>query len=169
MKLKSVRILGDNYPYNEKENRVNYEGEWIEIQEDQEGDHYFLYKGSAIPIGGKQSQPQDESQKELFTGESWKVDETGGIIEPFDIISNNGKLISSVKWGTKQTAPETFEEVKANAYLQAASPDMYRALKDAIERMDRARNILQKDENSQWGMLDTANLKLALQKATPNK
>jgi len=47
--------------------------------------------------------------------------------------------------------------------------NMYYALNDAIERMDRARNILHKDGNSQWNMLDTESLKSILQKATPIK
>lgn len=106
-------------------------------------------------------EPQDESQKELFTGGEWVAVEDSQ--HPLHGIWTNDT--NPVYIARTCFAPAS----KDNAALIAASPDMYRALKDAIERMDRVRNILQKDENSQWAMLDTANLKLAIKKATPNK
>lgn len=166
----------ERLPITENETMVLQDFHYREILEDQSGEKYFLNKNDraiyfdtiALP------QPKDESQKELFTGESWKVDETGGIIEPFDIISNNGKLISSVKWGTKQTAPETFEEVKANAYLQAASPDMYRALKKIHDECHKillrgTEVMLTREELKTFIGAVAETTQPAIKKATPNK
>ncbi len=46
-----------------------------------------------------------------------------------------------------------------NDKLKANNDALVSALKDATERMERARGILKRDGNSNWGMLDTTELK----------
>lgn len=57
----------------------------------------------------------------------------------------------------KKEADIAREKVKE---LEERNKVLEDALKDAITRMDRARNILKRDGN--WGMLDTSELKEAL-------
>lgn len=126
MKLTSLKINGKNYPYNESENLVNYEGEWREVQTDQEGDLYIYHNGAMYL--DDLHQPQDESQKELFTGGEWKVycNANEYDISSFDEYHLSGSNIAYVNSDNNRDE----DEAKANATLIAASPDMYRALKE---------------------------------------
>lgn len=54
-----------------------------------------------------------------------------------------------------------------NSYqrLLDSNKELLQALKDATERMERARGILKRDGETNWGMLDTSDLQPAITNA----
>ena len=60
----------------------------------------------------------------------------------------------------------SIDEMMAYFKLFAAAPKLLEALKQATERMERARCILKMDGNANWGMLDTSDLMEAINKTT---
>lgn len=130
MEHTTVNIEGKPHPLNEDQTQVHYNLKWREILEDQEGKkHFLLYKkGKTRYVIYLDEQPQDESQKELFTGGEW-VGERHNNPDYIDIEGNSRICSILINAHELEEIGSSVEEAEANAALIAASKNMYYTLK----------------------------------------
>lgn len=80
---------------------------------------------------------------EKFTEEPWEISDMSGVdaMDNFTVcfhigVSSTGEMIADCQSNNKAD----YERVKANAYLIAAAPEMYRALEDVCSDCERLSN-----------------------------
>lgn len=101
---------------------------------------------------GKSATPQDN--KELFTGGEWEVQKS----DKFFYINSHDNIAAIPHTSDAIGVKKPYYESKANAYLIAQAPAMYRALKNLLETLPNAW-AKDKDVIEAWEILQKANPK----------